>query len=193
MLWGGTSSSSCGSAFSWDTVDAHVGSQDLRHDARAIDMLVVFDHGDQGAANGETRTVQGMDKLALAGDLRLEADSGAAGLKRFAVRAGRDFAEFLARWQPDFNVVGFCGSKTHIARTEQHGAVMQAEFLQDSFGVANQRFMFFVTFFRMREFEEFHFLKLMLTQNSASIFPGGASFGTQTCRPGSDADRKPIF
>src|SRR6267378_4119360 len=112
---GDTSGSGCGLPFSWDTVDAHVGSQDFRHDNRAIGLLVVFDHGDPSAANGETRTVQGMDKFALAAGLRLEADTGAAGLKRFAVRAGRDFPKLIARWQPDLNVVGLCGSKTHIA------------------------------------------------------------------------------
>ncbi len=40
---------------------------------------------------------------------------------------------------------------------------MQAKFLQNLFGVGNQRFEFLVTLIRAREFEHFHFCGLMMT------------------------------
>src|SRR5207253_11191139 len=68
---------------------------------------------------------------ALPISLGLVAYTGTARLKGFAVRAGRDFAKFIARGKPDFEVVGFRGGKTHVTGREQNGAIVQAEFLEN--------------------------------------------------------------
>ena len=53
--------------------------------------FVVFQHGDQGASNGKTRTIQGMDKFHFA--LRVfKAGLQAAGRERFAVGHRADLA-----------------------------------------------------------------------------------------------------
>ncbi len=60
---------------------------------------------------------------------------------------------------------------------------MKAKFLKNRFGIANQRLVLFITFFRVRKFEKLNFLKLVLTQNAARIFPSGARFGAETRGP----------
>ena len=48
---------------------------------------------------------------------------------------------------------------------------MQAQLLQNFFGIVCQSFVFLVRMFRMRELHQFHFLKLMLPDDAAHIFP----------------------
>src|SRR5260370_15777123 len=88
-------------------VNSHVGTQDFRYQNRAIRLLIILNDSNPRAADGEPGTVQSVDEVALAAAFRFEANAGAAGLKRFAVRAGRDLAEFVAGGQPNFEVVRF--------------------------------------------------------------------------------------
>ena len=114
-------------------------------------------------------------------------------MKRFAIRAGGNFAELLAGREPHFDIVGFCGREAHVPGTQQHRAIVQTKFLQNSFRVANQRFVLLIAFFGMSELEEFDFLELMLAQNTPGIFSRGASFGTETGRPRRHIDRQFFF
>src|SRR5205809_1696558 len=107
-----------------------------------------------------------MNEIALAARFWLEANPRAARLKRFAVRAGRNLAEFVARGQPDFDIVRLRRSKAHVTRTKQNGAVVQAELLENNLGISYQGFVLFITFLRMGELEKLHFLKLMLAQDA---------------------------
>ncbi len=45
----------------------------------------------------------------------------------------------------------------------------------------------------MSELEELDFLELMLPENAARIFSGGACFGAEAGGPGGDADREFFF
>ncbi len=45
----------------------------------------------------------------------------------------------------------------------------------------------------MREFEELDLLELMLAQDTARVFSGGAGFGAEASRPGGDEDGKFFF
>src|SRR5207253_4235754 len=114
---------------------------------------------------------------ALPISLGLVAYTGTARLKGFAVRAGRDFAKFIARGKPDFEVIGFRGGKTHVTGREQNGAIVQAEFLENGFGVAYEGFVLFIAFFRMGELEQLDLLELMLAEDAAGVFSSGAGFG----------------
>src|SRR5712664_1604403 len=90
-----------------NTVDSHVWAQGIGDQDGAIGLLIIFDDSDPGAADGEAGAVQRVNKVTLATALWLEANTGAAGLERYAIRTGRDLAEFVARGQPNFDVVGF--------------------------------------------------------------------------------------
>src|SRR5882724_8422331 len=171
-------------------VDAHVRAQNVREQDGAIGLLIIFDDGYPGATDREARTVQRVDELALAARFWLEANSGTARLKGFAVRTGRNFTKFVARRQPDFKVVGFRGSKAHIAGGKQHGAVVQPKFLENGLRVSCERLVLFVTFSRMRELEELDFLELVLAENAARVFSGGAGFGAEAGGPGGHENRQ---
>ena len=124
------------------------------------------------------------------------------GLKRMPARRAWKASQFeheeisrnsLLGRQPHFQVVGLRGRKAHVAGAKQDRAVMQAELLQNRFRIGYQGFVLLVAFIGMREFEEFHFLKLVLAQDAPRVFPRGAGFGTETCCPGRDVNGKLVF
>src|SRR5712691_1553684 len=176
-----------------DAVDAHVGAQDFRDQDRAIWLLIILHDSDPGAADSEPGTVQGVNEVALATGFWLEADAGAAGLKRFTVGAGRNFAEFVARGQPNFDVVCFGRSKAHVSSAEQHGAIVQPQFLKYGFRISCKRLVLFVAFLGMSELEKLDFLKLMLAEDAAGVLSGGASFGAEAGGPGGDKNGEFFF
>src|SRR6266852_58380 len=90
-----------------NAVNSHVWAQDFRDQDQAIRLLIILHNGDPRAADGEPGTVQGVNEVTLPAALGFEANAGAAGLKRFTVRTGRDLAEFVACGQPNFDVIRF--------------------------------------------------------------------------------------
>src|SRR5713226_5003408 len=148
----------------WNAVDAHVWAKHLRDKDGTIGLLIILDECDPSAANRQPRTVERMHKVALAAAFGLETDARAARLKGFTIRAGRNFAKFIAGRQPHLEVVRFRGSKTHVAGAKQHGAMMQAESLKNRFGISHQSFEFFITLLRVRKLKELDFLELMLAE-----------------------------
>src|SRR5260370_19481569 len=121
-----------------NSVNSHVGAKDFRDQNRAICRLIILHDGDPGAAEGEAGAVQSVNEVTLAALFGFEANAGPAGLKRFAVRAGRNFAEFAACRQPDFEVVSFRGGKAHVSSAEQDGAIVKPEFLKYGFRISYQ-------------------------------------------------------
>ena len=65
---------------------------------------------------------------------------------------------------------------------------MQAELLQQRFGIKHQRFQFVVALLGPGELEHLDFLKLMLAEDAASVLAGGASFGAKAGGPGAGFD-----
>src|SRR5260370_32155895 len=90
-----------------NAVGAHVWGQNVRDYNRAVSLLIILDHGDPGAANGKARTIQSVNEVTFSATFGLKANARAAGLESFAIRAGRNLAEFVARGQPGFDVVRF--------------------------------------------------------------------------------------
>src|SRR5690606_22628654 len=99
-----------------------------RHFDAAIGLLIVFENGDQRAADGEARAVQRVDELGLAFFVA-EARVHAARLEIAAVRDRADLAVLALAWEPDLEVIGFARAETHVASAEQHGAERQFEAL----------------------------------------------------------------
>src|SRR5579863_2270388 len=66
-------------------LDTHIGPQRLRNQDGTIRLLIILHHRNPGAPNGQSRPVQRVHKLAFPACLRLEPDSRAPRLKRFAV------------------------------------------------------------------------------------------------------------
>src|SRR6266851_8153990 len=176
-----------------NAVNSHVWAQDFRDQDQAIRLLIILHDGDPRAADSEAGTVQGVNEVALAAGFWLEADAGAAGLKRFTVGAGRNLAEFVARGEPNFDVVCFGRSKAHVSGAEQHGAIVQSQFLKYGFRISCKRLVLFVAFLRMSELEKLDFLELMLAEDAAGVLSGGASFGAEASRPGGDVDGESFF
>src|SRR5271170_1846449 len=84
-----------------NTIDtAVVGAQHLGYDHAAVGLLVVFEHGDQGARQSERGAVEGMDEFGLGALARAKAHIVAASLKIGTVRAGADFQPFARARRP---------------------------------------------------------------------------------------------
>src|ERR1700738_5535399 len=96
-----------GGPWDGDAVDAHIRLQRRGDYDGAVGLLIIVDDCDPGAADGQAGTVQSVDEITFAAGFWLEADAGAARLESFAIGAGRNFAEFVAGGEPDFEVVGF--------------------------------------------------------------------------------------
>ena len=75
---------------------------------------------------------------------------------------------------------------------KQHHAVVQAEHLQQRFRIAHQRFQLLVTLLGPREFEQLHFLKLVLPEDAARVLACGAGLGAEAGGPGASLDRASV-
>ncbi len=96
-----------------------------------------------------------------------ETEVHAAGLVVTKGGAGRHFeVGFLAR-RPDFDVVGLGGAEANIAGAEFDDTVVEAEELEDFFGVASERFQSVHGGLRRGDVHEFDFVKLMHADESA--------------------------
>src|SRR5437867_10920888 len=95
-----------------DTVNAHVWAEGPGDEDRAIGLLKILNNCNPRTAHGESRTVERVHKVAFAAALWLASDARTARLEGLAVRARRNFAEFVAGGQPNLDVVGFRGSET---------------------------------------------------------------------------------
>ena len=104
-------------------------------------------------------------------------------LKRFRIRARRNFHELARRRQPHLDVISLRRRESHVRGAQLHHPVMQAQPLQNSFGVSHQRFQFVVTLLRPREFEHLHLLKLVLSLQPARVASRRPRFRPETRRP----------
>src|ERR1035437_2276006 len=127
-----------------DMFSVHVGDEGVGDADGAVGLLIVFEDGEVGAADGEAAAVEGVDELGffLAGGF--EADVGAAGLEGLEVRAGRYFAVEILSGEPDLEVLGFGGREAHVGGAEEHAAVGQAEEFEDALGVAGETLVLLV-------------------------------------------------
>src|SRR4029077_20488191 len=66
----------------------HVGAKRGGNDYAAVFLLVILQDRDERAADGESRSVEGVDELRLACSARAELDVRATSLERFGVAAG---------------------------------------------------------------------------------------------------------
>src|ERR1700722_11187548 len=179
--------------WSGNSIDSHIWPQYFRYCDGTIRLLIILYNRNPRAPNSQSRPIQRVHKLAFPSAFGLEPDACAPRLKRLAIRTRRNLAELIARGQPRFQVIRFRRGESHISRGEQHGPVMQPQFLQNGFRVAHQRFMLLVTFLRMRKLEQFHLLKLMLPQDAPRIFSGRARFRTEASGPRRDVNRQLVF
>jgi len=69
--------------------------------------------------------------------------------------------------------------QNHVAGAQQNGAIVQAEFFENGFGIAHQSFVLLVAFLRMREFEELDLLELVLAEDTAGVLSSGSGFGAE--------------
>src|SRR5207237_2749355 len=97
---------------------------------RAVDVLVVFGHGDERAADGEAGPVQGVDEVGLASALRLVADVGTTPAEVGVRRARRDLAVLVLPRQPHLDVVAFRRAEADVAGTSLDPAVRQPQALR---------------------------------------------------------------
>src|SRR3569623_630840 len=102
---------------------AHIGLQDVRHGDAPVLILIIFHDRDQRTADRETRAVQGMHQLRLAGLGIAPARLQAPRLEVLEVAARRNFSVFLLARQPYLDVVSLGGRKTHVATAEHYHAI----------------------------------------------------------------------
>src|ERR687885_1785166 len=134
--------------------------------------LVVLQHGDHDARQGEPRAVQRVHVLRLRAGLGPEANLGAAGLEVLEVAARRDFQPLLAAGRPDFDVQLVGGLEREVTGTHLHDAVAQAKFLADCLGVGQQAPELVRRVFRAHELDHLDLVELVPALDAAYIASG---------------------
>src|SRR6185437_13686098 len=169
---------------------AHIGLQRIGHGDRAVVLLVVLQHGDEGAADGKPGPVERMDKARALAFFRAEACANPPGLKLAAIRAARDLAIGVLPRQPDLDVVGLARGESHIARAEQHHAIGEPETLQHLFRTNRHPLVLLHRAVRMRNRYQLDLGELMLADHAARVLAGGTSLGAEARGPGGDPQRQ---
>ena len=95
--------------------------------------------------------------------------------------------------QPHLDVVGLLRRKTHIAGAQGHDAIVQTEPPQDLLGAGQHALVFVLRLLRRRDGDELDFGELMLADHAARVLAGGAGFGTEAGRAGSEPHRQLRF
>ena len=107
---------------------AHIVTQYRRDCDAPIRLLVVFEDGQEGAADGQPGPVESVDKLcfrALLSNWALISNIGPPSLKSFKVAARGDLPIVALGRKPDFDVIGLCRGESHIAGTEGDNSVVK--------------------------------------------------------------------
>src|ERR1039457_1743511 len=174
-----------------DLLRTDVRTQHLRDNHAPVGLLIIFHNRNPGAAYGQSAAVQRVYKLSLVLAFGTVANVGAPCLIRLEIRARRNLAIQLLSRQPDFNVVCFRRRRSHVARAQRHGAVMQPQLLQNFLGVVREFLVFLVGLLGTRELHQFHFLKLMLPDDATHVFSIRSRFAAEARRVGGERDRQP--
>src|SRR5947209_8660484 len=157
---------------------AHIGRQRIGHRDRAVLLLIVLQDGDQGAADRDTRAVQGMQVAHMA-SLVAVPSGHATRLELTAIRARRNFPICLLPRQPDLDVVGLLRRKPHVAGTQRHHPVMQVEPAQHLLGAGEHALMLVRALLRRGDRDQLDLAELMLADHAAGIPAGGAGLGPE--------------
>ncbi len=101
---------------------AEIRAQGLGYADRPVRLLAILEQRRQRAAHGETRAIQRMHQLRLAGRRVAPARPQAPCLEIFEVAARGNLAIGPLRRQPHLQVVGLGGGETQIAGAQGHHA-----------------------------------------------------------------------
>src|SRR5258708_4512628 len=121
-----------------DMVGAHVRLQRLRNAHAAVGLLIVLQNRHPCTTTRKSAAIKRMKEFSLALALGRVANIRPPRLKSFEVRAGRNLAEKILPWQPDFNVISLGRRESHIGGTQHDHAVVQAQILQHGVGILGQ-------------------------------------------------------
>src|SRR5690606_32341352 len=152
----------------------HVRAQRLGHRDRAVGLLEVLHHRDQGAPDRRAGAIERMHGFGLAAVGVAPARLHPPGLEIPAVRARRDLAIGLLRRQPDLQVVSLARGEPHVARTPQHAPVWQAQALEHGLGGAGHALEFRIAVLGTRDRDQLHLLELVLADHAAHVAAAAA-------------------
>src|SRR3989304_6904960 len=106
--------------FAYPLHPSHIGPQGLRDDHAAVLLLVVFQDRKEGSANGQSRSVQGMNIFGLFTALGPKPDIPSTGLKGLKIATGGNLFVGVLTGQPYLDVVCLGRRKPRVARAEDH-------------------------------------------------------------------------
>ncbi len=168
---------------------SHVGLERLGNVDTPVSALVIFEDRHERATNCQAGAVKGVREFRLAA-LGAIARLHAAGLERFHIGAGRNFAVGVLRREPDLDIVSARAAKTHVAGAEDDGAIGQLQALQDALGVGGELFQRGGRFFCPRHPDELDFVELVLADEAAHVPPARPGLGTKARRMRHKAQRQ---
>ena len=82
----------------------HVGTEDSGNSQGTVGFLIIFEDGDEGAADRQPGAVDGMDEFRLGAFFAAKTDTSTPRLKVTKIGAGGNFAIGLLAGEPDFEI-----------------------------------------------------------------------------------------
>lgn len=144
----------------------------------AVGLLMGFDQGDEESGEGGAGAVEGVGEAVFAVGVFV-AEVHAAGLVVAEGGTAGDFEVGFLAGGPDFDVVGFGGAEADVAGAEFDDAVVEAEELEDFFGVAGEGFEGVHGGLGGGDVDELDFVELVHANEAAGAEAGAAGFTTE--------------
>jgi len=149
-----------------------------REEDGAIGLLVGFEEGDEESWEGGTGAVDGVTEVIFA-VFGFEPESHATGLEVIEQGAAGNFEVSVLAWGPDFDIESLGGTEAEIAGAEFDDAVVEAEELEDFFGVGGEGKELGGRLFWGGDFDELDFIELMHSDETAGTEACGAGFSAE--------------
>ena len=152
--------------------------ENRREEDRPIGLLVGFEESDEESWESGAGTVDGVTELIFA-VFGFEPESHATGLEVIEQRATGNFEVSVLAWGPDFDIESLGGTEAEIAGTEFDDAVVEAEELEDFFGVGGEAKELGGRLFRGGDFDELDFIELVHPNEATGTEACGACFSAE--------------
>lgn len=110
--------------------------ENRREEDGAVGLLVGFEESDEESWESSAGAVDGVTEVIFA-VFGFEPESHTTGLEVIEQGATGNFEVSVLAWGPDFDIESLGGTEAEIAGTEFDDAVVEAEELEDFFGVSS--------------------------------------------------------
>ena len=152
--------------------------ENRREEDGSVGLLVGFEESDEESWESGAGAVDGVTEVIFA-VFGFEPEGHTTGLEVIEQGATGNFEVSVLAWGPDFDIESLGGTEAEIAGAEFDHAVVEAEELEDFFGVGGEAKKLGGRLFRGGDFDELDFIELVHPNEATGTETCGASFSAE--------------